>query len=119
MNVSRSVKYPTNVRGSVEYRTLVEQTLNRFPEVTWDRWSGGNPNMAVFGWIPREDGKADFVLLHFNNEGPTFISTSSAKYSAEFCARLADFGFGDDHHPCERVEDYFPNVKATHLRNSQ
>jgi hypothetical protein len=91
----------------------IEEILNLFPEVMWDRWSGSMNvgAMDVFGWIAREDGRYDFcVLLFFDGEVSSII-TSSARYSEEFSNRLGFTG----HNPCKRVEKYFPNAKAVRL----
>ncbi len=90
-----------------------EQTLNLFPEVTWDRFAGDMASeygIGVFGWIYREDKKADFVFLRIDNDGPWLVATSSAEHSAEFTKRV---GF-TNHTDCKRVEDHFPNVNALH-----
>lgn len=89
--------------------------LKLFPEVNWDRWNGdGETHVSVFGWLAREDGKFDFVLLMFDADGPWYFTTSSARYSAEFSGRL---GWGG-HSDCKRVEHFFPGVRAVH-QNAQ
>ena len=44
----------------------VERVLNLLPEVTWDRWAGELEehlvSVGVFGWVPRADGRSDFVF---------------------------------------------------------
>jgi hypothetical protein len=95
--------------------------LNEFPEVTWDRWAGdGVEHASVFGWVPREDGRQDFVLILLDGDGPWYINTSSAKYSAEFADRL--FGSNPNrggHGECKRVEHSFPGVKAVQLEQAE
>lgn len=87
----------------------VVPTLNLFPEVTWDRWAGdGIEHIGIFGWIPREDGKSDFIYLMFDADGLAFFTTSSALYSADFGARLGSI----NHNPCKRVEDFWPGVNC-------
>lgn len=95
----------------------IVEALNRLPEVTWDRWSGdGIENASVFGWIPRRDGRFDFVYVMIDKEGPWLVSTSSAQYSSEFSRRLLG-GHPDasGHNPCKRVEHYFPDVNCVRL----
>jgi hypothetical protein len=95
-------------------KNIIEDTLNLFPEVAWDRFAGETESeieIGVFGWVQQDDGKADFVYLRIDEGGAWLISTSSAKYSEEF-ARRCSF---DGHKPCKRVEEYFPNVKAVKL----
>lgn len=93
--------------------TFVEQILNRFPEVRWDRWSGELADkISIFGWVQPSEQRADYVLLLIDNEGACFISTSSAAYSRAFAARL---GFTGSHKDCQRVEHTFPNVNAIKL----
>lgn len=97
-------------------RGIVEATLNLFPEVTWDRWSGDTDDpmgIVVFGWLPREDGRADFVLLRINVVGPWMFATSSVKHSAEFAQRLGFHNHGD----CKRVEHTFKGVQNVAKHN--
>lgn len=86
-------------------REMVATTLAGFPEVRWDRmlrWDGG---AEAYGWIARDDGRSDFLLLHFAfGDAPTVaMTTSSARYSEEFFRRL--YGTLDGHVTCERIED--------------
>lgn len=87
--------------------------LNRLPFVRWDRltdWrtpSRDHAGVTVFGWIARDDGRSDFVLMEFFswNHDPPGFSTSSAERSAEIAELL--YGPGGDHFPCQRVEHVF------------
>jgi hypothetical protein len=104
----------------------VAEILNRFPEVQWDRCTHYHwAHYKVFGWLAREDGRSDFVLLEWtagetNEPAQTNLTTSSAEYSQEFGRRLHGEHPGRVHLPCERVEDVFgalvPN--AIHLEKS-
>ncbi len=94
----------------------VVETLNKLPEVIWDRFAGdGIKDVSVYGWLHRDDGKSDYVLVMIDKDGPWLISTSSAKYSADFSARLGMGGSG--HTPCRRVEDHFAGVRCVRLKN--
>jgi len=98
----------------LELQRIITQTLNKFPEVTWDRFSVGFDIgldfVWIFGWVDREDNYKDFVVLDFNGKKPTCVSTSSAKYSKEFSDRLRF-----THTDCQRVEDVFKKVKSIHI----
>lgn len=99
-------------------KDVVEEILNRMPEVTWDRWVGELENkqgVGVFGWIERDDGKRDFVMLRIDADGCWMILTSSAKYSADFALRV---GFEGPHGNCKRVEEHFHSVKSVKLSAS-
>lgn len=89
-------------------RKKIETWLNAFPEVEWDRLSGKYDRFCIFGWIKRDDGKLDFLMLIFDDCAPSIFSTPSAKYSAEFSKRL---GMGGEHHDCLPVKIFF-NVKT-------
>lgn len=69
-------------------KTVVEDTLKKFPEVLWDRWDGdlsdAETGVLVFGWIERHDGHRK---------------------------RL---GF-DGHRPCRRVESSFAVINCVKL----
>jgi hypothetical protein len=83
---------------------LIARIMNALPEVTWDRCTGDEINGSVFGWINRDDGRADFVLLQWSPEW--FRSTtSSAEYSLSISERL--FGSTTGHRPCRRVEHVY------------
>lgn len=95
-------------------RQDVALVLNRLPLVRWDRmiFDVDASNLAVYGWIPRSDGRQDFVLIHFfvwgafgspaQAEWRQFF-TSSAKYSDEIHRLLSGSEAALDHTPCERV----------------
>jgi hypothetical protein len=86
----------------------IEETLNLFPEVKWDRWAGcPEAIISVFGWIARDDGKHDFLLLWMYEGQAVGMYTSSASYSKEFAARLGM----QEHNDYKRVEDGFPGVQ--------
>lgn len=90
----------------------VIEWLNKFPEVTWDRFTNESlGNYWFFGWIEREDQYKDFCVLEFSSFNPISFSSSSAKYSAEFAHRL-----NLPHNDCMRVEFRFGNeVKSVKL----
>lgn len=93
----------------------VQETLNSFPEVMWDRYIGDIDDFEMFGWIARpEDSYKDFVLLGFVGGVPATIVTSSAKYSKQFNDRL---GF-EDHTDCQRVEDIFAGDNVIRLKKN-
>jgi len=84
------------------HKDKIEQYLSMFPEVSWDRWSGEDGDITIFGWIDRDDSYKDFCLINFTDNEPYEIYSSSAKYTDSFCGRL-DF----THDQCKRVEDTF------------
>lgn len=94
--------------------------LNKyFPEVKWDRFIRGDIDSEIYslyGWIDREkDSYKDFVFVMFDWDGSFTYWTSSAEYSEIFHERIN--GSKDGHTDCERVEDWFPDIKnVVHLR---
>lgn len=90
----------------------IAEVLNRLPEVRWDRFTYGAGAAAVYGWIDRADGRADFVLVRFrvDDEGTRFFDwwTSSAKHSLGICERLNGKVLG--HVDCERVDERFGHL---------
>lgn len=99
-------------------RTSAERLLESRAElvalefVDWDRYVDRGDEVRVFGWIAREDGARDFVILSFSDEG-VGIFTSSAKHTRTIARRL--HGESTGHADCERVESLFtedrlPNV---------
>lgn len=88
-------------------KKVVAAVLNRLPFVTWDRLveiPGGD--VDVYGWIPREDGRSDFVLATFPppiDADVVGFTTSSDRYSEEIGWLI--HGEADaEHVPCQRVE---------------
>lgn len=77
---------------------------NRLPEVAWDRCVIDQEQDCgmIFGWIARPDGRSDFCVIRWDEEGVS-CTTSSAALCAEFGRRL--FGTRNRHRDCERVED--------------
>lgn len=95
----------------------IEKFLNRFPEVTWDRFACSGDQCSFYGWIPRHDGKFDFLLLEFD-EGKLYNwMTSSKRFSLKFYARIHRRRTG--HNPCQRVEHWFPKVKCIKLKKDE
>lgn len=73
-------------------------TFDLFPEVEWDRWAGLPNEYNIFGWIQRDDGWKDFLVLEIIDNEITDFCTSSAKYSKEFSKRLLF-----PHYECNKV----------------
>ncbi|MDE2020477.1 MAG: hypothetical protein KGJ13_09100 [Patescibacteria group bacterium] len=94
-----------------DMRSEIQNVLNKFPEVSWDRWAGEFDLCIIFGWIKRDDGRNDFILLKFTDGSPDMIATSSSKYSKEFSARLNFEG----HENCKRVERTWPETQCIKL----
>jgi hypothetical protein len=88
--------------------------LNQFPEVVWDRWTQSENWACAYGWIARDDGRFDFLVIDFDDGEPWKFSTSSAKFSKEFSVRL-NFEGSTGHQECRRIENDFPGVKACKL----
>ena len=92
----------------------ISDYLNCHPEVRWDRFIedvDGEPGaIAVYGWIDRPDGRADFVLYRFApSSNDAYFTTSSVEFSAEN---------GDEEHAdCQRVADRFASVKRVTSNN--
>lgn len=96
--------------------------MNRLDEigVTWDRCNIGDSDANAFGWIARDDGRADFVELTFQWGDTTGLDGDTVRWlvegastsSAEHSRRLAELlrGNTDDHRDCERVEHVFAGL---------
>lgn len=97
-----------------EEHAIAADWLNRLPFVRWDRYVESDGDFAVFGWIDREDGRSDFVLVLWETADPLpgapCYWTSSAARSKEIGELLYGGieGFDPDSHvDCARVEDDF------------
>lgn len=91
------------------FKKWIERWLNRFPEVKWDRWGGDDGRAVVYGWLEREDGRSDFMLVDFRQVSggvDVFYITSSERFSEPFASRL-----GAPHRDCKRVEKDFGGVE--------
>lgn len=109
----------------------VSDWLNRLPFVRWDRFlrvplgdegqyeEGVQYEMlTVYGWIDRDDGRSDFVVLQIPSyaERPGF-TTSSAKHSAAINTLLyKNVDPNAPHYRCEPIDglvgDLVPNRVA-------
>lgn len=93
-------------------RHKIEGQLNLLPFVRWDRFvvtpvaDLTSEFFNVYGWIDREDGRADFVALEFapGSPSPSFLTSSVAR-SEEIAACL--YGPDSQHFDCARVEHHF------------
>lgn len=75
--------------------------------VEWDRWAPSRTSAVAYGWIRRDDGRSDFVLLTATATGLGH-TTSSAEWSREISRRL--YGNADNHCDCLRIEHDFPGL---------
>lgn len=99
-------------------RQRLADVLNLFPEVKWDRFvpfeqEGRLTFVAAYGWLPaRPDGRCDFLLVEQTPDG-TWFTTSSAKHSEEFGARLNEWSKivnPSPHQPCQRIADHLGDL---------
>lgn len=71
------------------------------PSIKWDRYIDDDNYFVYYGWIPRDDGKFDFLAIYFNENAALnevgFI-TSSAKYSESFSTMT-----GGIHTACKKI----------------
>jgi hypothetical protein len=106
------------VKLDVESRDLCAPWLNRLPFVRWDRFvAEPSGDIAVFGWIDRDDNRADFVLVLWEDAaplpGPPCYWTSSAAHSKEIGQLLygdQPWFSADEHIDCERVDESFGDL---------
>jgi hypothetical protein len=97
--------------GSAELLDDIREDLAALDFVLWDRFAAAPDHVVFYGWIPRQDGRADFVLLRAYHHG-TEYTTSSARWSDRIGDILAgvDPAYRDSHGQCLRVEDHFPDL---------
>jgi hypothetical protein len=92
------------------WRGVIANRLLRVDFVRWDRFVVFQNMIRIYGWIDREDGRADFVLLDlFLYPGPSVeasVMSSSAERSRDLSALLRESD-AEPHIDCERVEDHF------------
>lgn len=82
--------------------------MNRAEGVRWDRFTAWGNMIRVYGWLDRDDGRADFVLVDFyapEEEGGD-LDHSWVSSSPAFLLKAAGEEYGD-HVPCRRVETSF------------
>jgi hypothetical protein len=107
-------------------KQVVAHYANRLPFVTWDRFTShteDNPDgdakyvaVTMYGWIGRDDGRADFVILawfYIDQQQFPWSVTSSADRSEEISRLLYhDQGWWKpgEHVPCQRVEGTFDEM---------
>lgn len=100
-------------------RLAIAEVLNRAPFVRWDRFTvSPDDEVNVYGWIDRDDGRSDFVLVEFDITEPADLSygwtSSSAEFSEELGRLLYGEGFdgnGYRHLACQRVESELLGVE--------
>ena len=102
-----------------DIKAVLTDLMMKLPFVQWDRYVEHleEAQQAVFyGWIARDDGKFDFVLVSYYSKYHPFwadcisYSTSSKRYSPELSRIL----LGREERPeavCKRIEYDFPDVK--------
>lgn len=78
----------------------------------WDRYSIRGEGGFIFGWIKRDDGFYDFVVVNFQLSADTLIvgyNTSSKKYSKEI-GEILSKGVNLDYIECISASD-FPEAR--------
>lgn len=95
-------------------QTFISDTLAKLDFVRWDRYVEAHLGVMFYGWIPRDDGKNDFVIVVFEKEQYWYV-TSSKKYTKEIC-RLIIGDPTDKHDDCKRVEDLPWSNKLTCIK---
>jgi len=105
--------------------TRVAAALNRLPMVRWDRChlvtylDYDEPGVEVFGWIARQDGRSDFVLVEWmpwDEEDYFPFTTSSAEHSDRIAELLNGERGAACHEACRRVEDVFGDLVHDAIR---
>ncbi len=101
-----------------EQKTQVAAAMNLLPFVRWDRfidweYDEGSNGVLVYGWIDRDDGRADFVTLQFESAwgwkpDQCAATTSSAARSREIQQLLGHDAA--DHADCKRVDEHFGDL---------
>lgn len=105
------------MRLSKKGKQELQKTCNLFPEVRWDRYCAYPKSSTVFGWISREDGKFDVLLLYFTKDKLRSYMTTSSRYSVDFGERLAKYlDTGLSHQSCKRVEYLRLPINSIKLR---
>lgn len=98
------------IAANVGLKRCMEETMNSFPEVVWDRFTERAGGITAFGWIDREDALKDFMVILIDDEGEDYnirFVTSSARFSREFSKRSG----GSIHIACQHVNGVF-NVRT-------
>lgn len=101
---------------SPEVLAALADRMNRIAQVRWDRCVMRSASGVSYGWIDRDDGRSDFVLLDFSwgetsglaGETVPWLSVGYSTSSAEFSEAIGTaLGLGGDHKDCERIEGVF------------
>lgn len=92
----------------------IASELACYPEVRWDRFVLCGTALRVYGWLDRDDGRADFLLLDFDisTGGVRDWITSAHPHPASVVERLEN----ESSVKCRRVEDYFDVPNAVRLQ---
>jgi hypothetical protein len=104
--------------GEIPHGGMIGNMLEAVEFVEWDRFthSAEKDLMTVYGWIDRDDGRADFVTVNLSPESKEIhgYTTSSAEHSE----RLFEILFkekADEHAECQRVENHMDVANAVRL----
>ncbi|HXI95620.1 MAG TPA: hypothetical protein VNG04_05810 [Candidatus Acidoferrum sp.] len=100
----------------------ISAVLNKAPRVRWDRCiDDGGGVLHLYGWVDRDDGRADFVLLNVQRYSDVdFIDYAfyTSSPDAELTAELAKaIGITMDVHiPCKRIEEVFGGMVTNAIK---
>lgn len=107
---------PESGSGGEGVRERIAAELRAYPEVRWDRFIEYGGKVRAYGWLPRADGRADFLLLDFNAATGALTDwiTSAHPHPASVVERLES----DQSVECQRVEDHFGVPNAVRLEST-
>ena len=92
----------------------IEEILEKFSFVQWDRFTRHKKYIAVYGWMDREkDNYKDFIVLVFRLKQRDYavLSTSTLLYHNKVKIIV-----GDGMVKCERVENNFKVENCVRLK---
>jgi len=78
--------------------------------IKWDRVIDMGFLVQIYGWIPYDEKRSDFILFTFekyDSEIAIRFTTSSVKFSKRLHSNLMGKETEEGHTPCIRFKDYF------------
>ena len=88
----------------------LKEPMADLPFVEWDRyvtgqWDADHDYVKAYGWIDRDDGYKDFVILTtWSDTNQINFTTSSSEHTERIHELLFDES-PENHHGCQRIED--------------
>ena len=101
----------TNEINDFKFEILKEiRKIEKGIPIKWDRVIDMNSHVEMYGWIPYDERRSDFIIIMFEKYDSKIairFTTSSIEFSKKLHRNLMGAETEEGHTPCIRFKEYF------------